>query len=179
MSARANRDDIIQAATGGPDFTPRESPDPIPTATPLSAAEDEDGRITEGSVTPGGHRIGPKAWRLIVSTSNHDDYIGAILDVIDEAAARQPVVDGVLDPPCQHESCTEVFASDSENSAAIIALAWALSERSADGPHGTNERRRFRPLARSFLQDLLRDPRRAAAVRDALAARLGASDDHS
>jgi hypothetical protein len=73
---------------------------------------------------------------------------------------------------CQHEACSEVYDSDTRHSAPVIAIAWALSERSADGPHGSNERRRFRPLARAFLHDLLRDRRRAEAVRDFLAARL-------
>jgi hypothetical protein len=88
-----------------------------------------------------------------------------------EALAASPAAP---EPPylCQHESCSEQTVEPAPPPPVVAALAWALAERSQDGPHGSNERRRFRPLARAFLSDLLRDPRRAAAVRDFLAARL-------
>ena len=50
----------------------------------------DDGTITVGSLTPGGNRIGPKAWNLIVALSQYDDWFGAVLDVIDEAATPSP-----------------------------------------------------------------------------------------
>jgi len=70
---------------------------------PASVAAEEaldDGAISEGSLTPGGNRIGPKAWRLIVSLSEYDDWLGVVLEVVDEAAlaARSgPASPGGLD----------------------------------------------------------------------------------
>jgi hypothetical protein len=46
-----------------------------------------DGRIGVGSLTPHGNVIGPKAWALIETLAQHDDYLGAVLEVVDEAAS--------------------------------------------------------------------------------------------
>jgi hypothetical protein len=69
---------------------------PVADREPLSAAD--DGTIHEGSLTLGGNRIGPKAWRLIVALNESgDDWLGAVLDVVDEASdAARPADEGRL-----------------------------------------------------------------------------------
>ena len=67
--------------------TPETVPQPAMTDRTPTTADAEEGVVREGSLTPGGNRVGPKAWALIVSLSEYDDWMGAVLDVVDEARA--------------------------------------------------------------------------------------------
>lgn len=58
-----------------------------PTTVNSTFGSSASSAIGEGSLTPGGNVIGPKAWTLIKALNHFDDFTGTVLDVVDEAVA--------------------------------------------------------------------------------------------